>query len=84
MSDLKTAIELLKTVEWAGIRRGMGSGMMGSGGDGRANDACPICGGVAPKERRWGDFTAASYGHRDHCELGSFLAKAGKKEGDDG
>lgn len=58
--------EILKRLEWSSHRRGMGTGFMGSGGNGRMYTACPICGGL--KEPN-GDFHASAVGHSPTCEL---------------
>ena len=67
-------LELLKKLEWSGHSLGMGSGPMGSGGDGCKIRCCPVCSGVDPSDSNAGDIHADWHGHREDCELNACLS----------
>ncbi len=64
-SDLR----LLKRLEWSSTQYGQGTGFMGSGNDGVAFPACPICGGIKPKTGAECEFNERAIGHKGSCVL---------------
>lgn len=69
---MTTAIDLLRRLEWSGIRRGQGTGFMGSGGNGEVYSSCPICHGLKKPN---GEFSHLAVGHKPDCELAARLGE---------
>jgi hypothetical protein len=64
---------MMDKLEWSSIRRGMGYGPMGSGGDGPPVRACPLCGGIDPSAPNKDEFREDAHGHQSGCRLATFL-----------
>ena len=69
MSD---AIEMLREIEWSGVREGPGYGPMDSG-PGEKYRACPTCQGLHPENEGRTVFGDKAIGHRAGCELAETL-----------
>lgn len=79
----RTLFGTIDDLEWSSVRRGQGSGPMGSGGDGYAYPACPACRGL--KEPN-GEFVGSAVGHQPGCKLAALLGRSTRalEEGEQG
>jgi hypothetical protein len=70
--NVRTPLEILKSIEWAGSK---------GGSDGQVVAACPCCRGVCPTDPWRHLFLKQYVGHRDNCELEAVINDAPAQAG---